>query len=48
MVDAEEAFGCEQRKCDGDAALYGVESVEREEQKEWRPRTLSELIRGER
>jgi hypothetical protein len=27
--------------------LYGVESVERDDQKERRPRTLSELIHGE-
>lgn len=35
VADTEETSGGEQSKCDGDAALYGAESVERGESAEW-------------
>jgi hypothetical protein len=44
VADTEETSGGEQGKCDGDAALYGAESVERGKSPERRTGALSELV----
>ena len=35
VADTKETSGGEQGKCDGDASLYGAESVDRRESPEW-------------
>ena len=47
VAHTQEAFGCEQSKCDGEAVLYGAESVERGKSTERCTGALSELVQSE-